>query len=243
MDIITGTDKIQPLDSGDLVFPEGVKEIGTFAYEDEREILSVRFPESLVKIGAHAFYNCRSLFKIRLGNSDTDIGDGAFKNCERLSRIELVKNTDGIRALKSVLFDAHRQVRVTIHYRDGDAELIFPYFMDNYEENTPARIVMHISEGAGTPYRECIYSGDVDYKAYDQLFQMGINLDIYDSAAEIAMCRLKFPYKLSDAARVTYEDFIRKHAVHILTAMTEKNSTEAVREMLSLRIIERDVLK
>lgn len=238
--IITKENKIAPSSAGDLFIPEGISEIDTFAYEDERELISVHFPESLKKVGAHAFYNCRSLYRIRIDSSETDIGDGAFKNCERLSEVELLKNSESIRALKSVLFDAHRQVRVRMIYPDGEALLVFPYFMDNFEENTPARIVMHISEGAGTPYRECIYSGDVDYKAYDELFRTGINLDIYDSAAEIAVCRLTHPYRLSESAASVYMDFLRANVTGIFSGILTRNDTAALKDMLSLDIPDKD---
>ena len=236
MKTITATNKPAPSGTGALAIPEGVEEIDTFAYEDDRRINSVCFPDSLKRIGAHAFYNCRSIYKIRLGSSGTDIGDGAFKNCERLSEIEIVKNSESIRALKSVLYDAHRQVRVRIIYPEGESLIVFPYFIDNYEENTPARIVMHISEGAGTPYRECIYSGDVDYKAYDELFSTGINLDIYDSAADIAICRLLYPYKLSDHARAAYKDFLHANVTSIFTKLMEDNRIQTIEELLSLDI-------
>lgn len=242
MNTITSENKPAPSGTGILTIPEGVEEIDTFAYEDDRTINSVRFPESLKKMGAHAFYNCRSIYKIRLGNSETDIGDGAFKNCGRLNEIEIVKNSDGIKALKSVLYDAHRQVRVKIIYPDGEAVLVFPYFIDNYEENTPARIVMHISEGAGTPYRECIYSGDVDYKAYDDLFKTGLNTDIYDSAPDIAICRLMSPYRLSEHARDAYENFLSANAAGIFHKLAENNRLEQLRELLSLDIAEREEL-
>ena len=238
--IITKENKIPPSDTGELIIPEGIEAVDTFAYENEREITSVCFPESLKKTGAHAFYDCRSLYRIRLGNSDTDIGDGTFKNCERLREITIVKNPEGIRALKSILFDAHRQIKVRIIYPDGEALLVFPYFMDNFEENTPARIVMHISEGAGTPYRECIYSGDVDYKAYDDLFRTGINLDLYDSAADIALCRLTHPYKLSEHASCVYKDFLRTNVTGIFSGILTRNDTAALKDLLSLKILDKD---
>lgn len=242
MKTITTTNRPAPSETGALAIPEGVEEIDAFAYEDDRRINSVCFPESLKRIGAHAFYNCRSIYKIRLGSSGTDIGDGAFKNCERLSEIEIVKNSESIRALKSVLYDAHRQVRVRIIYPDVEALVVFPYFMDNYEENTPARIVMHISEGAGTPYRECIYSGDVDYKAYDELFSTGINLDIYDSAADIAICRLLRPYKLSDHACTAYRVFLHANVTPVFTKLMEGNRLQTLEELLSLDIARREEL-
>lgn len=122
-DILTSDSKIPPSATGELIIPEAVTAIEAFAYEDEREITSIRFPSGLERIGAHAFYNCRSLYRIRLESSDTDIGDGAFKNCERLKEIEIVRSSDSLKALKSLLYDVHRQVRVRIIYEDGEALL------------------------------------------------------------------------------------------------------------------------
>lgn len=226
-----------------LVIPEGTRQIQDFEYSEHREIISADFPRSLEKIGAHAFYNCRSLSEIRFATSGTDIGNGAFKNCSRLKQISIEKNTDDLKLLKAILVDINQETEVELLYPDGHAKVVFPYYIDNYEENTPARIVMHISEGAGTMYRECIYSGDLDFKAYDALFSKEINLDIYDSAVAIAVNRLKYPYRLLPEAGERYRDYLCSNVKKIADRYLAENRIKELSELLKLQVADKETLE
>ena len=76
--------------------------------------------------------------------------------------------------------------------------MIFPYGIDNYEENTPARIITEISEGSGSLYRESISAGEINYRDYDKTFILGMNVDLYKAGIRIAVERLLYPYRLSE---------------------------------------------
>ena len=167
--------------------------VGAFAFSEHREIVEITLPETVVSIGAHAFYNCRNLASITLYDTVTDIGDGAFKNCYRLHNINIIGTGLNTKCLKGVLSEVNNEVKVTIHYDDDDAVLVFPYYLYNYEENTPARIVNQITEGSGIQYRECVDGTDVNYMQYDRLFQAGMYIDVKDASYKIACYRLKYP--------------------------------------------------
>ena len=119
-----------------LTIGSDIEEVDPFAYSENRDIKEIYVPENVKKIGAHAFYNCRSMYRLTLENASVDIGDGAFKNCERLKEISIYYKSGGnLKSLKSILADIHTEVKVHIFYDDGEASLIFPYGIDNYEEN------------------------------------------------------------------------------------------------------------
>lgn len=223
-----------------VLISEGTKEIVPFEYSERRDLIRAEFPRSLKMIGAHAFYNCRSLAEIMFRTSGTDIGDGAFKNCRRLKKISIEKNTDDLKMLKAILVDVNQESEVDLIYADGHARVVFPYYIDNYEENTPARIVMHVSEGAGTMYRECIYSGDLDYKAYDALFSKELNLDIYDSAVAIAVNRLTFPYRLTGAAEGLYRDYLKKNVKEIIGKYMSEKNIKGINDIINLDMIDKE---
>ena len=63
----------------DLVIPEGVTEIGAYAFDGCSSITSVTIPSSVTGIGAYAFRNCGMRSAV-IPDSVTDIGEYAFAN-------------------------------------------------------------------------------------------------------------------------------------------------------------------
>lgn len=123
--------------------------VGAFAFSEHREIVEITLPETVVSIGAHAFYNCRNLASITLYDTVTDIGDGAFKNCYRLHDINIIGTGLNTKCLKGVLSEVNNEVKVTIHYDDDDAVLVFPYYLYNYEENRRQELLIRLRKVQG----------------------------------------------------------------------------------------------
>lgn len=74
---------------GAVVVPEGVTEIGEYAFEYCTKITSVTIPSSVTKIGEKAFCDCYSLTSIEIQNKATKIAHDAFKCSDK---IELPNN-------------------------------------------------------------------------------------------------------------------------------------------------------
>ena len=64
-----------------LVIPEDVTCIGSFAFYECFAMKSVTVPNSVTSIGSYAFCNCSKLTKIDIPNSVTSIGEGTFAGC------------------------------------------------------------------------------------------------------------------------------------------------------------------
>lgn len=88
---------------GVFEIPEGVTEIGTYAFSGQADITKVIIPKTMKTINANAFYNCISLETVEFANGcvvDT-LGEGVFKGCKSLKQISL---PNGITSLPKQAF-------------------------------------------------------------------------------------------------------------------------------------------
>lgn len=73
----------------DVVIPEGITEIGSFAFSDCDYLESVILPDSLRKIGKYAFSDCGLLRSVVLPYQIDSLGENAFNNCGRIYEISI----------------------------------------------------------------------------------------------------------------------------------------------------------
>lgn len=88
---------IQGKASGIFVLPEGIEEIGAYAFS-YGEMNSIQFPKSLVKVGISAFSDCNKLKKVVMGENVKEIGACAFSNCDGLKTVILKDKVEKIDA-------------------------------------------------------------------------------------------------------------------------------------------------
>ena len=69
--------------------PNGVTEIGDFAFNGCFNLTSVTIPNSVIKIGEYAFSGCQNLISVSIPNSVTKIGKYAFSDCFNLRSIDI----------------------------------------------------------------------------------------------------------------------------------------------------------
>ena len=65
----------------DLIIPDGVTSIGSYAFDYCFGLTSVTIPDSVTSIGSCAFYNCTGLTSVTIGYSVTSIGNYSFYGC------------------------------------------------------------------------------------------------------------------------------------------------------------------
>ncbi len=76
---------------GDVVIPEGVKEIGKRAFQNCTGLTSAVIPESVTEIGYGAFMGCTGLQSVTVPGSVSAIRSDAFKNCIGLQSVTLLE--------------------------------------------------------------------------------------------------------------------------------------------------------
>ena len=73
----------------DLIIPDGITKINSFAFYGASNILTVSIPNNVTSIGNDAFNGCSGLASVTIPNSVTTIGDEAFMGCTGLTSITI----------------------------------------------------------------------------------------------------------------------------------------------------------
>lgn len=96
----------------EITIKAGTKNIQGGAFQHERNLIAVTLPDGLTEIGDYAFDGCTFLNSIEIPNSVTRIGKEAFRDCEDL---ETVKMSEGIKSIGEAAFKGcNRLVTITI---------------------------------------------------------------------------------------------------------------------------------
>lgn len=77
--------KCDPNASGEIIIPNGVKEIAGSAFDMNMNITSIKIPEGVTRIGKFAFSECRNLTSVYVPASVTKIEYGAFTFCDKVT--------------------------------------------------------------------------------------------------------------------------------------------------------------
>ncbi len=73
----------------EYAIPEGVTDIGVYAFASAQKLEKVTFPDTLTIIDGGAFKDCTSLNNVDIVPSVQVIGNGAFGNCDSLEKIAI----------------------------------------------------------------------------------------------------------------------------------------------------------
>lgn len=79
-----------------LVIPEGVTAINSYAFVNGTSFLELTLPNTLESIGNNAFEGCKRLSNVALGLSMASIGSRAFKDCTAISSVDCMATTPPI---------------------------------------------------------------------------------------------------------------------------------------------------
>ncbi|MBR5266443.1 MAG: leucine-rich repeat domain-containing protein, partial [Clostridia bacterium] len=73
----------------DVVIPDGIGQIGSWAFTDKTDVKSIVIPEGVTTIMNHAFSGCTQLVAINIPQSVSVIKDGVFYRCSALESVKL----------------------------------------------------------------------------------------------------------------------------------------------------------
>ena len=74
---------------GEIIIPDGVTAIPSYAFAYQTGITSVIIPDSVTSIGSYAFRGCTGLTSVTIGEDVTSIGNYAFRNCSSLTSVTI----------------------------------------------------------------------------------------------------------------------------------------------------------
>lgn len=96
----------------EVALPDTLQVIGEHAFGGCKKLESVYLPDGIITIGFSAFTGCESIKSVFIPNSVTDLGSGAFFSCDSLETISIgdgVRHIDGVfdqcSNIKSVIFN------------------------------------------------------------------------------------------------------------------------------------------
>lgn len=222
-----------------------VTALGAYAFEGKNELIELSLPKTVVSIGAHAFYNCRRLEKVGLSDRMVSAEDGAFKNCRNLHSFYIQVYQDKMTCLKNLLSELNQEILIQLEYmKDGQcvaiSRLVFPKYVYEYAENTPARIINQLTFGSGVHYRECMKDKDVDFKKYDGAFSVAKVNDSLETLFLIARERLQYPYELGGKAKEEYQAYIKAHFMEIAALLVKKENVDGLLFLGKEQLLTRD---
>ena len=204
---------------------------------DNRKLRELTLPETLTSVGSYAFMNCRELRTLHLHDSVQSWGISVLMNCQSLSRILLTRTSDVQGETLAYLADElSRELDVSIYGPDGsETRLIFPEYIENYEENSPAHHFDYVIYGAGHPYHHFFHRKMLQLSDYDALWERFLSVEHDNSAAlRLAWWRLRRPCGLDGDARRQYESYLRAHESEALRFALEERDMDGLRQLLSL---------
>ena len=82
--------------NGEYTIPNGVTQIGHYAFQGCGGLTGIMIPEGMTSIGFGAFYDCNSLTNVTLPGSVTSISTNAFCNCSSLVSITIPEGVSSI---------------------------------------------------------------------------------------------------------------------------------------------------
>ena len=171
---------------------------GTEPKHNAAAIRTVTLPKDAKSVGSYAFYNCRNLERIELTDSVSEFGGGALMNCMSLREVILHAAPSAPTCLPRLLGEYAGELDVRF---DEHARLLFPEYVEELEDLSPAHIFQRRIHGAGYSYRQCFDSGVLNFRQYDAALSELLERHDFSVAARVAVRRLAVPFVLSDAAK------------------------------------------
>lgn len=201
---------------------------------DNSGLEDLRLPESLTRVEDYAFFNCGKLKKLRLGDGVRRWGGGALMNCRRLDTFHLACTGREGELLAYFADELPRELDVTLRWAGGaTARLIFPEYVEVYEENCPAHHFDYNIYGAGYGYHHCFYQKKLSIKAYDELWRPMLAMEHdADCALRLAWWRLRYPLELTEQAEANYLAHLRANALPAARWLLAERDTAGLRFLL-----------
>ena len=81
-----------------VVLPEGIENIGDYAFQDCSSLEEINFPHSIVRIGWFAFSKCSKIKKLDLPDDIVEIGEAAFEGLRKITQVQIPSGVERLSA-------------------------------------------------------------------------------------------------------------------------------------------------
>lgn len=205
-------------------------------------VQKISLPDSVTSVEAYAFYNCKNLSCLLAGKQLNRIGSDAFMNCRHLGELQLRASVEEKTGLPLILNQVSSEV--TVRFTDGEEPtcVLYPEYTESYEEIGPAHIFSLHVEGEGYRARKQFVDGRVDLAGYDQVFEKACNEEHFLTLMKMALCRLEYPYQLSNEAKDRYEQYIISHDREVMTKLAASENADTLAHLCGMKYISNDAI-
>ena len=123
------------------------------------------------------------------------------------------------------------------------ARLLFPDYLEVYEENCPAHHFDYNIYGAGYPYHHCFRQKKLSFKDYDGLWKGYLAMEHEDaSAVRLAFWRVRYPVELSEAAEKAYLTYLQSRAAEAVDWLLAEKDMVGLSFLLERTALSRETL-
>lgn len=208
---------------------------GVLRQADNRALTDVTLPRTLRRVGDYAFYNCTGLHTLRLWENGIRWGGAALMNCAELYNLFLRRTGADFGTLRYFADELTRELDVTVtDDQGGELRLIFPEYLENYEENAPAHHFDYVLTGAGYPYHHCFRGDSFSPLDFDGLWETFLRTEHDDGAAlRLSWWRLRRPLGLERPAAARYLAYLAAHADAVLAWLLERRDGAGLKWFLT----------
>lgn len=202
---------------------------------DNAKLRELTLPPSLRRVGDYAFLNCFQLRTLRFHDGIAFWGGSCFMNCRLLDTFDLTRAGESQgESLAYIADELSRELDVTIRAAGGEtARVIFPEYIELYEENVPNHHFDYNIYGAGYPYHRCFQEKRFHLTAYDLLWPQFLKVEHQPmTAIRMAYYRLRCPLDLTEGAGAQYRRHLEENDGEALRFLLESRDTAGVAFLL-----------
>ena len=200
---------------------------------DNTGLEELTLPDTIVRVGDYAFLNCRALWKLCFHDEIQAWGGGAMINCPNLAAFHISWGEEPGESLCYLADALSRELDVTIDTKETRFKLVFPEYVELYEENCPARIFDYNIQGAGYPYHHCFRGKKLNLLEYDSLWPGLLTMEYEEQTAlRLAWYRLRYPVELGEKAEPLYRSYLQAHMAKTLDWLLETGTASDLTALL-----------
>ena len=202
---------------GAVYIPEGVRQIGNYAFYGLYQLKEVCFPSTLQRIGWGMFNACRRTERIVFRLTEPEDGRDTYETPAMMKEV--------VDSLSNEI-DA-----VVIRGEEEWYRLRFPAYYEEGKENTPARIIEIIYHGTGYQYRNCFLNRRIQFDKYDEVFPFAAAQESTDTCISIIRNRLRRGPAPKEEWMHRYIEYIRSESSALIRSILEDTETDPVSEL------------